>query len=214
MSVSPIPISEPDPAAPPILTGGNIFQRLNRVMQQVSYVQKEKKPGMRYSIVSHDAVTNLVRDPLVGQGVIYFPVHLSHTKDGNRTEVELTVRFQNVDDKDDYFDVPSIGYGIDDQDKGCGKAISYAVKYALLKALGLESGDDPDNDQETRFVSTTAIKVSKSTDLEIEEATSPSDLAEIEKKIREDFENDKIDKATAVSLRSKIRLRLKALQND
>jgi hypothetical protein len=38
-------------------------------------------------------------------------------------------------------------YGIDDSDKGPGKAISYAVKYALLKALGLETGDDPDEDQ-------------------------------------------------------------------
>jgi hypothetical protein len=46
-------------------------------------------------------------------------------------------------------DVQTAGYGIDPQDKGPGKAISYSVKYALLKALGLESGDDPDNDQAT-----------------------------------------------------------------
>lgn len=32
-------------------------------------------------------------------------------------------------------------------DKGPGKAISYAVKYAYLKAFALETGDDPDHDQ-------------------------------------------------------------------
>jgi hypothetical protein len=45
--------------------------------------------------------------------------------------------------------VESAGFGIDDQDKGPGKAISYAVKYAYLKALCLESGDDPDEDQDS-----------------------------------------------------------------
>ena len=59
------------------------------------------------------------------------------------------MRFVNVDDAADFIEVATAGYGIDDQDKGPGKAISYAVKYALLKTLGLESGDDPDEDQDT-----------------------------------------------------------------
>jgi hypothetical protein len=43
-----------------------------------------------------------------------------------------------------------MGYGVDPQDKGPGKAISYGVKYALLKVLGLETGDDPDEVQDNR----------------------------------------------------------------
>jgi hypothetical protein len=62
----------------------------------------------------------------------------------------MVVRFVSVDNSLDYIDVATAGYGIDDQDKGPGKAISYCVKYALLKALGLESGDDPDYDQEVK----------------------------------------------------------------
>jgi hypothetical protein len=46
--------------------------------------------------------------------------------------------------------VETIGYGVDPQDKGPGKAISYGVKYALLKVLGLETGDDPDTVQDDR----------------------------------------------------------------
>ena len=54
----------------------------------------------------------------------------------------MTVRFVNIDEPQDFFDVQSFGYGVDGQDKGPGKAMSYAVKYALLKALGLETGED------------------------------------------------------------------------
>lgn len=124
----------------------NIHQRLAAVMAEVSYIQKEKKQGMQYTIVSHDAVTAKVRPVLLQHGVVYHPVDLTHEQVGNRTQVALTVRFVNVDDPADYIDVPSLGYGIDNQDKGPGKAISYAVKYSLLKALGLETGDDADHD--------------------------------------------------------------------
>lgn len=128
----------------------NILQRLNAVMAKVDYVQKEKKAGMRYSIVSHDAVTAKVRPLLQEQGIVYWPVKRERTQDGNRTHIDLTVRFANMDDPSDFIDVETSGYGIDDQDKGPGKALSYAVKYALLKALGLETGDDPDEDQDAK----------------------------------------------------------------
>lgn len=124
----------------------NVHQRLAAAMGEVDYIQKEKKQGMQYTIVSHDAVTAKVRPALLKHGVIYYPVALSHAQNGNRTEVALTVRFANIDEPQDYIDVPGLGYGNDPQDKGPGKAISYAVKYCLLKALGLETGDDPDTE--------------------------------------------------------------------
>lgn len=124
----------------------NIYQRLAAAMAEVTYIQKQRKQGMQYTIVSHDAVTAKVRPALLKHGVVYMPVDMAHSQNGNRTEVTLTVRFVNVDDPSDVFEVPSLGYGIDSQDKGPGKAMSYAVKYALLKAMGLETGDDADHD--------------------------------------------------------------------
>ena len=59
----------------------------------------------------------------------------------------FNVRFENIDDRTDFIDVATFGYGVDPQDKGPGKAMSYGVKYALLKLLGLETGDDPDEEQ-------------------------------------------------------------------
>lgn len=127
----------------------NIYQRINAVQQEIDFVQKEKKQGMRYSIVSHDAVTAKVRPLMVKHGIVYYPLKFKMEQVGNRTQLICQVAFQNIDDVTDRMLVDTAGFGIDDQDKGPGKAISYAVKYALLKALGLESGDDPDEDQET-----------------------------------------------------------------
>jgi len=133
------------------MTVSNIHQRLASAMQKVTYIQKEKKQGMRYSIVSHDSVTSKVRPALLEAGVIYYPVSVTYAQQANRTECKMRVRFVNIDDQSDFIEVESFGYGLDDQDKGPGKAMSYAVKYALLKTLGLETGDDPDLDQSVEF---------------------------------------------------------------
>ena len=129
----------------------NLHQRIAEAMGKVTYIQKERKQGMRYTIVSHDAVTAKVRPALLEAGVIYYPVLMSTEQVGNRTQANAVVRFVNVDEPSDYIDVATFGYGIDDQDKGPGKAMSYAVKYALLKTLGLETGDDPDLDQDVTY---------------------------------------------------------------
>jgi hypothetical protein len=132
------------------MTKLNIAQRLNAAMADVDYVQKEKKQGMNYSIVSHDAVTAKVRPILQKHGVVYYPRDMNVHQEGNRTQACFTVRFENIDDRADFIDVATFGYGVDPQDKGPGKAMSYGVKYALLKVLGLETGDDPDEVQDAR----------------------------------------------------------------
>ena len=187
--------------------GGNIYQRLNRVQLQVDYIKKEKKSGMRYSIVSHDAVTAKVRPLMVAHGVIYYPCDLKIAQSGNRTEVQMIVRFQNVDDPADHMDVHTAGYGLDDQDKGPGKAISYAVKYALLKALGLESGDDPDEDQVTTHVSATTQKAAKAFELALDEAVTSDQFRQLDADTRAAYKSGEIDKATAQAQLGRIKQR-------
>lgn len=140
----------------------NIAQRINAAMAEVDYIQKEKKSGMNYSIVSHDAVTAKVRPILQAHGIVYYPRDFNAVQNGNRTELIFTVRFENVDNRGDFIDVATMGYGVDSQDKGPGKAISYGVKYALLKVLGLETGDDPDEVQDTRANHSVRAEVSPS----------------------------------------------------
>jgi len=62
------------------MTELNIHQRLALAMKQVTYIQKEKKQGMRYSIVSHDSVTSKVRPALLEAGIVYYPIEVQHSK--------------------------------------------------------------------------------------------------------------------------------------
>ena len=131
------------------MTSLNIHQRLHAIMEDVSYVQKEnKKVNNQYTFVSHDAVTSKVRPSLLKHGVLVIPSYFDISVDGNRTNCSMSITFINIDKPDDKIEIPCAGFGqgIDPQDKGAGKAMSYAYKYALLKVLGLETGDDPERD--------------------------------------------------------------------
>lgn len=144
----------------------NIYQRLNDVMKAVSYIRKDqKKIDSKYTAVKHDDVCKKTRPALVENGVAVITDVISHsiikewdkkswTKTGKEflahytlTAADVLVKFVNIDDPNDFVAVNAFGYGIDNQDKGPGKAVSYAVKYAILKTLYLETGDDLDNHQ-------------------------------------------------------------------
>ena len=60
------------------------------------------------------------------------------------TRIETVYRFVNVDNPLEYIDTVTFAEGIDSQDKGSGKAMTYADKYALMKAYKISTGDDPD----------------------------------------------------------------------
>lgn len=130
----------------------NIYQKLISIMGDLRYIQKGNKEAVigpqHYRFVSHDQVTAAVHPLLVKYRVACIPTVEEITQETNRTMVKLAVAFVNADMPTDFLITHHYGYGIDGGDKGPGKAISYAYKYALLKTLCLETGDDPDKDQE------------------------------------------------------------------
>lgn len=126
----------------------NIHQRINAVMGKLTRVSKDAqmKSGPAYKFVSHDAVTEAIHPLLVEHGINAIPSVTSRSVDGNRTEVDINIDFVNIDEPDDKVSVQFFGYGIDPQDKGPGKAFSYAKKYAFLQVFCLGTGDDPEQD--------------------------------------------------------------------
>lgn len=125
----------------------NIYQRILAVMADVSYVQKEdRKVNNQYTFVSHDAVIAKIRPALIQHGIAVIPTVSQFRQEGNNTIVYYDVTLVNIDKPDDIVVVRTIGYGVDPQDKGPGKAMSYAYKYAMLKVFCLETGDDPERD--------------------------------------------------------------------
>jgi len=144
----------------------NIHQRILLVMKDVAYVQKDpkKKVDNKYTFASHDAVVAAVRTSQLKHGIVVFPQNLEITeadikygweygkdrqkiekKTITRTRADITWHFVNADDPQDFITVPTFGYGVDESDKGAGKAISYSKKYAILTVYMLETGDDPES---------------------------------------------------------------------
>jgi len=120
----------------------NIHQRILAVMREISYIQKEDKMvNDMYRFVSHDAVTAALHPLMVDHGITCLTSVTKHKQDGNRSEASILLTFVNVDNPEDRIEVYGYGHGIDNQDKGPGKAVSYAVKMLLLKTFLLETGD-------------------------------------------------------------------------
>jgi hypothetical protein len=125
----------------------NIHQRLQIVREKIDYVQKDqKKVGGQYTSVKHDAVVAAVRPAMVEARIGTSFRVVDSGQDGNRTWAKCEIDFINIDEPADFFTCSAFGYGIDSQDKGPGKAMSYSKKYLLLNTFLLETGDDPDNE--------------------------------------------------------------------
>lgn len=130
----------------------NLYQRISAVMSELDYIEKGAlKVNGQYRFVSHDQVTAKVHPLLVKHGIVVLPSIHEIKQENNRTEVKMNILFLNIDNPEECFSVQYFGYGIDNGDKGPGKAISYAYKYALLKTFCLETGDDPDNDANASY---------------------------------------------------------------
>lgn len=146
----------------------NIYEKLSAISVELSAVAKNLEVGVgqsKYKAVGEADVLRAVK-PLEAKYKIYsYPVHRSIIESGTiesegldfKTKervvkkqlferIEVTYRFINMEDPKEYIDIISYGDGIDSQDKSVGKAMTYADKYALLKAYKIVTGDDPDQE--------------------------------------------------------------------
>lgn len=121
-------------------------------MAELTYIQKgSARVNNQYKFVSHDQVSAAVHPMLVKHGIIILPSVHEIKQEGNRTEIKLLIDVVNADNTQDCYRLMAAGYGIDSGDKGPGKAVSYAYKYALLKIFCLETGEDPDHDANATY---------------------------------------------------------------
>lgn len=72
--------------------------------------------------------------------------------------IETVYRFVDMDDPNQFVEVTTYGDGLDSGDKATGKAMTYADKYALLKAYKIVTGDDPDQEASGELVQSQVVK--------------------------------------------------------
>lgn len=148
----------------------NIYQKMAAITAELQTVAKnltvETGGGKGYKAVSERDIIDAVKPLEEKHGVYSYPCDrlvlesqmlesVSEYKDrdgGVRTtrkttfftRVQTTYRFVNVDEPSEYIETVTFAEGIDSQDKGSGKAMTYGDKYALMKAYKISTGDDPD----------------------------------------------------------------------
>lgn len=140
----------------------NIYQRMLMAQSMIKTVNKnlEVDAGQRkYKAVNERDVLDAVKKAEEKCGIYSYPhdraiYEQKETKNSYGTinfwmRFEVIYRFVNVDDPKDFIDITTYGDGVDTLDKAPGKGMTYADKYALMKAYKISTGDDPDKEGST-----------------------------------------------------------------
>lgn len=148
----------------------NIYQKMAAITAELKAVEKDltvqTTKTSSYKAVSERGILDAVKPLEEKYGIYSFPVSrevlesnliqndsVYEDAKGNKTTTPKTAymtriktiyRFINIDCPTQYIDTITFAEGIDSQDKGSGKAMTYADKYALMKAYKISTGEDVD----------------------------------------------------------------------
>lgn len=156
----------------------NIFEKMAAITEELRPVAKNMTVGVgnnKYKAVSERDILDAVKPMEYKYGVYSYPVGRtvleSNILEGEKsftdakgnttvtktttfmTRIETIYRFVNVEKPEEFIEMTTFAEGIDPQDKGSGKAMTYADKYALMKAYKISTGDDHDQtaSEETQY---------------------------------------------------------------
>jgi len=127
----------------------NIYEKILDIMKNVQYINKDDRieyGKTSYKALSEEKVTTIFREQFINHNLIVFPIEFINapSRINGITHVDVKYRIVNVEDPSEFVDVVSSGDGYDSQDKGTGKALTYAFKYMFLRTFAIPTGDDPD----------------------------------------------------------------------
>ena len=145
----------------------NIYEKMSAITAEIGVVEKnlnvKVNSNSSYKAVSERDVLDAVKPIEQKYRVYSYPANrkiidrdvLTKETEYNGTitrtntlfmRVETVYRFVNIDKPDEFIETTVYGDGLDTGDKASGKAMTYADKYALMKAYKLSTGDDPDKE--------------------------------------------------------------------
>ena len=144
----------------------NIYEKLLSITSEIKNVSKNLEVGIgknSYKAVGEADVLFAVKQLEQKYKVYSYPCkrevidrailetekeYNSNVTKGNQIflRIETIYRFVNIENPEEYIEITTYGDGIDTQDKAVGKAMTYADKYALLKAYKIITGEDPDQE--------------------------------------------------------------------
>ena len=142
----------------------NLHEKIYNVMCDSQALEKDLTVGEgrnSYQAVGEKAVLNMLKPLFKKYKLVIFPIDgeitetnfsweveyngKAQTKVRNVTQVKVLYKLVDVESGESVT-IAGFGNGADSQDKGSGKALTYAYKTALSKTFMLFSGEDTDNE--------------------------------------------------------------------
>lgn len=135
----------------------NIFKKIILIMQDVDPVKKDRKNSMQnYQFRGIDDVYNELHPAFAKHGVFISSKVIERVREERQTKNGglliysiLTVEFTFFADDGSSFSSITVGEGMDSGDKSCNKAMSAALKYALMQLLLIPTAEKKDSENDT-----------------------------------------------------------------
>jgi len=183
----------------------NLIQKAAAVMAQVEHVPKNGHNSFHnYDYATEADITSCVRAAMAEQGLMLIPtvekVEWSklQRKNGEDRLATMTVKF-TLTDGNESKEFIILGEGADAGDKATYKAMTGALKYALLKLFMIPTGDDPE--KEAGDVQRPPVQRQAQATPRQQPQTAPPDNARVVrvKRIMADAKSKGIDRETRLS---------------
>jgi hypothetical protein len=136
----------------------NIHSRITSIIADLPHIGKDSEisgGGQRYKYRGIDDIMPSIKGLLAKHGVHFTPTftllddqswEVARDRGGStrwrHVTISGTYRFYGVEG--DYVEVTTIGEGKDSADKAYNKAMTAALKYALIQTFAIADGEDPD----------------------------------------------------------------------
>lgn len=141
----------------------NLAQAVIQVMREVKGIEKNLQVGSgnsSYKGVADKDVKKIIGEAMERAGLCILPIEIQPSIRIDRWEensnygvkqkqsifTEVICRYELIHESGESKIIQGYGHGVDSQDKSAGKATTYALKYALLYAFMIPTGQIDDAD--------------------------------------------------------------------
>lgn len=128
-----------------------VHQAMSGVMADIGAVGKDRRnEHFKYQFRGIDDVLNAVHAALVKHGVFYLPLveDADYGVAGKQRVATLKVRYRFYGPAGDSVEAVTVAEGMDSGDKAPNKAMSAALKYALIQVFAIPTEDTAEPDRE------------------------------------------------------------------
>jgi hypothetical protein len=137
-----------------VTEGKQIFDLIPKVMKEIGAVGKDRKnPQQNYSFRGIDDFYNAVQPALCRHGVFIVPTVIEQNRQDRQTKsgtnmiyTVLTVKHVFYAPDGSSIEAVTVGEAMDSGDKSANKAMSAAMKYALIEVFSIPTEGDNDTE--------------------------------------------------------------------